>query len=432
MNFARSMARCAAVVVIGAAGLAWQAPTAQAGVQASIDCSQVDGLNITGLLNIAVEPGDVLTFSTTVNVLVALDNGAPAAATSPLAITDAQLATISLDDDPTGQTVTCTPGPEDGGDPTEAAVDGLSKARGWAIVNDLPNLPNRIEPKETATVSGLGDSAGGVASFDGSIGSFNAFGVDGVFSAWVRGSYAYVSEDRTLGDIDSDVGQLQLGVDYRPTDRAVIGLMLHGDVIEQDSAANQASADGVGFMIGPYGAYQLDQNFYLEGVALFGRAFNTATATNGVDSDYDSDRLLLSTRLSGDIFVDQWNLRPGARVTYYAERNESFVDGLGAAIAEDTETLGQIRVGGEVGYDLLSDGRVLRPFVGADGVYSFASDDSVVTGGGGGADGLTATLSAGVEASLGGASVRGRFAYDGLGEGDFEALRGSAEIRLPF
>lgn len=48
------------------------------------------------------------------------------------------------------------------------------------------------------------------------------------------------------------------------------------------------------------------------------------------------------------------------------------------------------------------------------------------------ADGVSATVSGGLEARLGAASLRAKATYDGLGESDFEAIRGTTEVRLPF
>lgn len=187
--------------------------------------------------------------------------------------------------------------------------------------------------------------------------------------------------------------------------------MLHGDLIEREDDG-LTSADGWGCMAGPYFAHELWPAVFVEGLALFGATYNTLEAATGVEADYEAKRVALSLRLSGDYDAGPWTVRPGARFADYAEKHDDFNDGLGNAIEADATTLGQARLGGEVGYDLASGPRVLRPFLGADGV--------------------SATVSGGLEAQLGAASLRAKATYDGLGDSDFEAIRGTAEVSVPF
>ena len=81
---------------------------------------------------------------------------------------------------------------------------------------------------------------------------------------WAEGTYANTRNQNT----DSKTGLFFAGLDYRYNNRAVYGLVTQFDITdEQDSSAN-TSADGVGWMIGPYAVVRVHQNYYLDGAKV--------------------------------------------------------------------------------------------------------------------------------------------------------------------
>ncbi|MEO1503012.1 MAG: autotransporter outer membrane beta-barrel domain-containing protein [Pseudomonadota bacterium] len=308
---------------------------------------------------------------------------------------------------------------------TEAAVEVLAQSRGRSVISNTPDFSAGLATNDTANATADATAAAGVFSFDARLGALG----DSDYTLWTRGGVTYVNDDTDLDDIDTVIGYLQVGLGFRPTPRSLIGLMIQGDLSEQD-ADGAATADGVGFLIGPYGALQLSDFMFLDAAALVGRAYNTAETSSGDEADYDSDRLYLTAKLSGRFEQGQWRFKPALRGAYYVEQSESFRIG-GVEIDESTDSLGQVRLGGEIGYDLYKDERVLRPFIGVEGVYSFANGGSTVDAAADGADGVSASLSGGVEGQIGAASLEGRLTYDGLGDSDYSAYGGSLMLVIP-
>lgn len=429
--------------LVGAIGV-MSGSAALAGEPVASDCVALDPtqggtprvLGSPGSVSINVIAGEVISVSG-VNPSYSFTppGGAPSAhvASQTFAIASAGVATVSNDPSQNDLTVTCSVG----GGQTADAVGSLANNRGVASINSLPNFANRIgDPGSgggpTAVLNGIGDSNGGVIAFDAAIASFDALEGGLGFGMWAKGAYTYF-DDRTGGqELDGGFGMLQGGVDYRLSARGVVGIMAQGDIFDDDETAGVASASGVGFLVGPYAAVEVAPNTFLEAAALGGRAYNTARAATGAKADYESDRLLLTARASGDYVHDRLVFRPGLRFTYYAERSEDFVDGGGAFIEGHTETLGQVMLGPEVGYDLLADERVLRPFAGVHGLYSFSEGRRTSTNGVvAGADGLSAMIRGGVESEIGATRLRGEVSYSGLGGDDFRALSGSLSARIP-
>lgn len=421
------------VAWVALAGAALAAPVSAA-AQTCADLSQSAGgtrtLTASQSVTFTTAAGDMVSIEQAVFGEISINGGAFDAAPSALAIDASTAGSLTVRakvgiDFPV--IVSCSVG----GDHMTDAVEGLAVSRGWNGILTLPIIPNRVDAPSDAAFSGVAADGSGVVSFDLSLASFDALRGGDAFGAWARGTYSFVWDGSGAVDVDGHIGTLQIGVDYRPADGVVVGLLALGDWIRRDADGAAPTADGVGVMTGPYGAVEIDEDVFIEGMALVGWAWNTATSISGAEADYDSRRILLTARLSADEQRGRWMLRPQARVSWYAERSEAFFDGDGMAVDAGTEQLLQVRAGGEAGFDVLRDDRLLRPFVGADLVWSAADGRSGVGGSADGASGGSATLLGGVEGRIGDATFRGQATYDGLG-GDINAFTASFDLRIPF
>lgn len=248
---------------------------------------------------------------------------------------------------------------------------------------------------------------------------------------WFGGSFTYF--DTELGGLTQSggVGSLQMGIDARFGDDLLLGVALFGDYLLSDVSSG-AHSHGLGLMAGPYAVVNLQERIYLEVMAAYGRAFNRIDASDGADSRYQSERVLLTGRLSGDFKADDWTVRPSTRVTYYSELQESFDAGDGTTVAAARSELGQVRFGPELAREFFWEDGALRPFMGLEGVWAFKQTDQVVEGAEFASDELTGSFSLGVDAFVSGASLRASGRYDGIGEPGLHAVTGELTLRVPF
>lgn len=318
-------------------------------------------------------------------------------------------------------TVTCTDGEPN--DNAGANVEGAAIANARNTIVNTPDFTSRIGGGDGGGSTATMNIADGVATFD-VIDGETGLGV------WARGLYGGFDVDTPGFDADGDTITVQGGVDYRVSPRVTLGVMGQGDWIDLEGG-NGVDTDGGGYLVGPYIAAALTESVFFETMIMGGQSFNTETATNGVEADYDATRFFATGRLSGAYYSGQWLVRPDARLSYYVEDSDAFTDGNGVAVGSQTTSLGQFTFGPEVGYDLVAGPQTVRPFVGLRGVVSFAEGDAAVNGTASGADGFSGRVNGGLEATLGRASFRGELIYDGLGDDDFEYLTGAAYLRLP-
>lgn len=317
-------------------------------------------------------------------------------------------------------------------------LGALGLNRGRVLLGDLRRLDTHDEEATVATAAFFGADELEQSVDGDSISAFHAGGVSGRTSMWMAGAYTdYESQYGVIGS-DGEIVSLQLGADVQLSDNTLIGLMLFGDSLgaEVDNLIpniGPIETDSEGFLAGPYVAIGLGDNIHLDALAAGGIVHNNYTWQGMSNIKYDSARLLLMARASGDWRTDDgWAIRPEARVSYYAEEREAFTDPMNNQFAEATNSIGQLRVGGEVSYDLVHNGyNVVRPFAGAEAVWSFHQDQLQMANQFVTPEELYGAFSLGLDVGLGDATVRAAGRYDGAAADDFDAVTGEMIVRFP-
>ncbi|POF29612.1 choice-of-anchor D domain-containing protein [Roseibium marinum] len=286
-------------------------------------------------------------------------------------------------------------------------------------------MPTPSHEDTLAILSGTGEEAAGSAARDSRSG----------WDFWAQGSYA-VTENN---DSDSQTGLVFAGVDYRYGDRAVFGLMGQLDITDETNASENTSADGVGWMAGPYAVVRVHQNFYLDGVFTYGQSYNSVNALGLFEDDFRTQRFLLQGGLTGDFKIDKYTrISPFARLTYYYEEQEGYTDTLGRLIPSQDFDLGRIEFGPKISWDLMLDDSILfSPFLSLSGIYDFnkLQDDSPTDATLASSDqDLRARLEAGAALLIPGRNIRisGEGFYDGIGAADFRSYGATVSVTIPF
>ncbi|WP_159436541.1 hypothetical protein [Pseudovibrio sp. Tun.PSC04-5.I4] len=313
--------------------------------------------------------------------------------------------------------------------------NGLATKATNRIVNGF-NLVGQANPDAKlgwAAETGPNDAASAINTLDSGSDPSSGYSSSG-FDIWAQGSYVRVENN----NFESNNGLFFAGVDYRYEDTLLLGFMTQLDISEVDNSAATTSARGVGWMFGPYAVVQLQPNLYLDGQVTYGRSNNDVNALGLGFDNFDTERLLLQAGLTGDFNLDALTLNPFARLTYYFEKQEEYVDRLGNTIPDQAFTLGSLEFGPRVTYEYLSEnGYQLTSFLSISGIYDFnrltsgVPIDATLAS----ADGnFRARFEGGVAITIPNPKIRilGEGFYDGIGVSDYEAYGGKLSLSIKF
>ncbi|WKD50609.1 choice-of-anchor D domain-containing protein [Microbulbifer spongiae] len=189
------------------------------------------------------------------------------------------------------------------------------------------------------------------------------------WDVWASGTFALSQSD----NFDTHSGLFFLGVDHSYNSDMVVGLMAQLDIAEEDNSRENTSADGFGWMAGPYTVLRLNENFYFDGSVAYGRSYNSVNALGLFEDEFQTERYLLQGGPTGDMKVgDITTISPFARLTYYFEEQESYTDSLGRVIPSQDFDLGRLEFGPRISWNLASSGgMLLTSYLSVSGIYDF-------------------------------------------------------------
>lgn len=172
---------------------------------------------------------------------------------------------------------------------------------------------------------------------------------------------------------------------------------------------------------------------------MHGGSRSTRSRRSAPNTDeFDAERWLASAAIIGDYDVGSWNIRPQARVDYFQEETDAYIDSLSVLIPSVEVSVGELTFGPTFTYTLQpADGGVTSMFFGIDGIWTFDSENTATTaspGAVGLADtGLRARAEAGLSANFDdGFSFSTSAFYDGIGNDDFSAWGGKVRVSKQF
>ncbi len=241
------------------------------------------------------------------------------------------------------------------------------------------------------------------------------------WDVWVEGRIARFDSDNGK---DGKFGVVYLGADYLITPNVLIGLMTQYDWLSKDyRAANgqiTGHVKGKGWMVGPYAAVRFGEKLYLDVQARGGQSSNDITPIGTYTDTFKTTRWFVRGKLIGDFDYGDWTIRPGVAVQYISEKQKAYTDSLGNAIAAQTVSQGDVRVGPRIAYTYnLAGGSALIPWAEFAGVYTFGSKGKFSNGTyASDIHGFSGSVKAGVDWwTPGGARFSLAGSYDGIGSG---------------
>lgn len=180
-----------------------------------------------------------------------------------------------------------------------------------------------------------------------------------------------------------DFALLSTGVDYLLNDGALVGLSFHLDHLTDPTDAD-AQLTGNGWLVGPYGAFEIARGIFLDSNLLYGRTANSID-TGALSGVFGTSRWMSDTSLYGQWQLDAaTTVTPKLRVVYLNETVADYevANNVGTVVEMPGFTDQQLRLslGAELTHEfVLGDGLRVIPTVGVIAGLS-ALDDAAAYG----------------------------------------------------
>src|SRR5262249_37826195 len=148
------------------------------------------------------------------------------------------------------------------------------------------------------------------------------------WNVWIDGKYSWIDGENDISNSDGPLVNATAGIDYRITDRFVLGLIgLYENSQLKTSGSVGTDAEGEG--LGPYMGLTLTDNFVFPALVT-GTFLDNAYALIFPDASTDSNRLQASAGFTG-YYYPATSLRwsPSVTVAWSGEWLDSYTDGFG-------------------------------------------------------------------------------------------------------
>ncbi len=255
-----------------------------------------------------------------------------------------------------------------------------------------------------------------------------------LFDIWLEAHTTLFEDNTGGGKRRGNMDLVYLGADYVVHKAVLIGAMVQFDRAKETSTVLGTSADGTGWMAGPYVSARLTKNVVFDARAAWGKSSNHVNPLGTFNDSFETTRALASAKLTGNWYQGALRISPTLDVSYYQEQQKAFTSLSGAAIGDQKLALGRMTVGPEFGYKIMTEsGGVFEPFASAKLLWDFKKDTTLSIGG---MDVGTTAIRGKVEAGASytgtsGVSVKGAVGYDGIGDKNYHAYQGKVSVGVP-
>ncbi|MEO1282128.1 MAG: autotransporter outer membrane beta-barrel domain-containing protein, partial [Pseudomonadota bacterium] len=246
---------------------------------------------------------------------------------------------------------------------------------------------------------------------------------------WAEGKLAQSDS----GTASSDIGLLYIGTDYRFSPSFLVGFLAQVDWTNERDDTEGVSAEGTGWMVGPYVAARLHQNLLFDGRIAYGQAANKVSPFGTYADEFDSTRWLVKGQLTGDFNVGNSKLTPHVGLIYFEEHQQAYIDSQSVYISSQSVSLGRLTFGPKLITTVQNGESTITPHIAMTGIWDFDQAEIVdlTTGLVASSDTLRGRLEAGVSMTgPSGTTLSIDGFLDGIGAQDLNSYGGSMRLSL--
>ena len=257
------------------------------------------------------------------------------------------------------------------------------------------------------------------------------------WDVWMEGSLTYFNFEADGDKTSGHFGMLKLGADYLISPGILVGALVQFDNLKDSSAVLGYKVSGAGWMAGPYAEFRINDNLIFDVKGLWGRSSNNISPFLTYVDKFDTERWLLSARLTGSWRQGPWHFSPRAEVVGYKDTQKAYTDSLGILIREQSIALGRVIVGPEISYiHKTQAGGIIEPRLAAKALWTFSQDKAEAVAGpvkDATIDEFRLRLEAGIKFQDGNSGARLEFSgsHEGFGGSKLNATTGRAQFTIP-
>jgi hypothetical protein len=193
------------------------------------------------------------------------------------------------------------------------------------------------------------------------------------FGLWLNGAYSDIDYDKTNLKFDGDTYSVGFGFDYLVIDNVIIGLSAAYENTDLKLQSALGHFDRDGWTVGPYVAIRLGQYFTLSGAVGFSWLEADSSSGAGGSESYDTDRWYATGQLAFNYPIGNWRLGANVGYLHIDEDDDAHTTSGGFSVGKQNRTIGQGRVGAQVGYDFGG----ITPYVMGRLEHEFETTDTI-------------------------------------------------------
>jgi outer membrane autotransporter protein len=185
------------------------------------------------------------------------------------------------------------------------------------------------------------------------------------WNVWADGKYSWIDGENDISDSDGPLINATAGIDYKITDRFVLGLMgLYENSSLKTSSSVGTDAEGEG--VGAYLGLTLTSNIVFSALVT-GTFFNNDYDLIFSKASTDSDRIQASAGFTGYYYpATSWRWSPSVTAAWSGEWLDSYNDSFGNDFAGQKVETALLSVGNQIGKTItFADGTSVEPWAGA-------------------------------------------------------------------
>ena len=196
------------------------------------------------------------------------------------------------------------------------------------------------------------------------------------WNGWVAYSHNDIAYKFTPLNSSGKVNLYLGGVDYTFDNNVVFGVAVAADRTDVDLTFSGGKLNGRGWTVAPYIGYAFTPKLAMDATRGFGRTDLDTTAL-GVFGSTKSDRTLGSIGLTYREVVGKWQFTGRGAFLAVGDKLKSYVRSDGVFVPENKVDVSQIRLYGQVAYDLGN----FTPYVGVSYINDVRHPNQVPVGG---------------------------------------------------
>ncbi len=236
-------------------------------------------------------------------------------------------------------------------------------------------------------------------------------------SGWISGQ-SRQTDDNAASEQTSALA-FSIGGDRQFGERFLLGAMIVRTDTTLDFNLTGIEDQSSGFLAGPYFAFQLSEDWVLDGRFLLGTSDHTINTAGVQTGSFQGDETFGALRISGTFNTSNWRLHPSMELANLTTSEDAYTDALRGAIAASDTSETFVTAAVLAYYNGLG---ALTPYVGLEATQSV----------GGGGD-FFGTFRAGMATTFGnGAILNIDYAYGAIGLSNVDDQLISLRVEIPF